>query len=180
MSDLIFAGFGGQGVLTAGLIIAKTAMDFGDNVTWIPSYGSEMRGGTANCNVKISPQKIASPFIHEIDVLVAMNQPSVAKFMPMMRPGGTLIFNSTMITDTDSMRDDIHLVAVPATAIAIEAENPKGGNVAILGGLAASKTLYDGDVIEKGIEAFFASKGRNNPKNALVFSQGVAQSKILR
>lgn len=180
MADLIFAGFGGQGVLTAGLIVAKTAMDFGDNVTWIPSYGSEMRGGTANCNVKISPEKISSPFIREIDVLVAMNQPSVAKFMPMLRPGGTLIYNSTMITETDTMRDDIHIVAVPATAIAMEAQNPKGGNIAILGGLAAADVLYSQEVLEKGIDNFFAMKGKNNPKNQIVFKNGVEQSVKVR
>ena len=180
MSDLIFAGFGGQGVLTAGLIIAKTAMDFGDNVTWIPSYGSEMRGGTANCNVKISPNKVASPFIDEVDILVAMNQPSVDKFMPKIRPGGYLIYNSTMISDTDSMRDDIHIIACPATEIAVEAANPKGGNVAILGGFAAANCLYSREVIEKGINNFFESKGRNNPKNALVFDEGIKQSKVIR
>ena len=180
MADLIFAGFGGQGVLTAGLIVAKTAMDFGDNVTWIPSYGSEMRGGTANCNVKISPEKISSPFIREIDVLVAMNQPSVAKFMPMLRPGGTMIFNSTMVTDTETMRGDIHIVSVPATAISIEAKNPKGGNIAILGGLAASGILYNGEVLAKGIENFFLQKGKNNPKNSVVFQEGIRQSTVIR
>ena len=74
--NMIFAGFGGQGVLTAGLIMGKTGVDMGKNVTWIPSYGSEMRGGTANCNVKISDGKISSPFVTKINVLVVMNMPS--------------------------------------------------------------------------------------------------------
>ncbi|MEG1650439.1 MAG: 2-oxoacid:acceptor oxidoreductase family protein [Oscillospiraceae bacterium] len=174
MADLIFAGFGGQGVLTAGLIVAKTAMDFGDNVTWIPSYGSEMRGGTAN-----SPEKISSPFIREIDVLIAMNIPSVAKFMPMMRAGATLVVNSTMVPEDYAFRKDIKVYSVPATAIAHDCENDKGGNIVMLGGLAFSEAMYKKNVIENGIDEFFLSKGKNNPKNKLVFEEGFKSCKLL-
>ncbi len=179
MADLIFAGFGGQGVLTAGLIVAKTAMDLGDNVTWIPSYGSEMRGGTANCAVRISKGKISSPFVREIDLLVVMNLPSLAKFMPMLRPGGTLVYNSTMIPAGYDFRTDISRVAVPATEIAHAAGNEKGGNIVMLGALAFSGALYGREALDRGIEQFFAMKGKNNPKNAAVFAQGFAQSERL-
>ena len=104
MTNLVCAGFGGQGVLTAGLIIAKTGMDIGKNVVWIPSYGSEMRGGTANCNVKISEEEIASPFIRSIDVLLALNEPSVDKFQGSIAPGGTMIINSSIVKRKTSQR----------------------------------------------------------------------------
>ncbi|MCF8011101.1 MAG: 2-oxoacid:acceptor oxidoreductase family protein [Clostridiales bacterium] len=171
MPNLIFAGFGGQGVLTAGLIVAKTGMDNGKNVTWIPSYGSEMRGGTANCNVKIDDGKISSPFVKQIDILVAMNVPSLAKFEPMVSSEGTIIANKSMVKDWD-FRSDLKVVEVEATSIAEELNNPKGSNIVILGALAMSGQLFDKDVMEKGVEAFFASKGKNNPKNRECFLKG--------
>ena len=119
MTNLVCAGFGGQGVLTAGLIIAKTGMDIGKNVVWIPSYGSEMRGGTANCNVKISEEEIASPFIRSIDVLLALNEPSVDKFQGSIAPGGTMIINSSIVK-REKFRPDIHVYAVEATGLAAE------------------------------------------------------------
>lgn len=171
MTSIICAGFGGQGVLTAGLILAKTGMDSDMNVTWIPSYGSEMRGGTANCNVKISTGKISSPFIKKIDILVAMNQPSVAKFEAMLNPGGLLVINTSIVKDYN-YRKDISVIEVAGTEIAEEIGNPKGANIVMLGALAASGRLYEKDPLSKGIENFFTSKGRNNPKNLDCFTSG--------
>ncbi|NMA93525.1 MAG: oxidoreductase [Clostridiales bacterium] len=171
MTDLVFAGFGGQGILTAGLIVARTGMEIGDNVTWMPSYGSEMRGGTANCNVRISQRKIPSPFVGQIDILVAMNVPSVEKFMPMLRPGGTLIVNGSMVRDI-VFREDINIYSVPATEIADRLENAKGGNIVMLGALAASGKLYNSDILQKGMLDFFALKGYKNPKNFACFIEG--------
>ena len=171
MTDMICAGFGGQGVLTAGLIIAKTGMNNNKNVTWIPSYGSEMRGGTANCNVKISDGKIASPFIKKIDILIAMNLPSILKFESCLRPGGLIISNKSIIKGWN-FRSDIRIVEVEATTIADEIKNPKGANIVMIGALAATGELFDKDVMEKGVEEFFLSKGKNNPKNAECFKQG--------
>ncbi|PAB60609.1 2-oxoacid:acceptor oxidoreductase family protein [Anaeromicrobium sediminis] len=171
MPNIICAGFGGQGVLTAGLIIAKTGMNNNKNVTWIPSYGSEMRGGTANCNVKISDSKISSPFVKEIDILVAMNMPSIAKFEPMLRPGGIIISNKSIVKDWD-FRSDIRVVEVNATTIADEMANPKGSNIVMLGALAKTGELFDKDTMEKGIEEFFVSKGKDNPKNGECFIKG--------
>ena len=99
MKRIVCAGFGGQGVLTAGLIISRTAMENGSQVTWIPSYGSEMRGGTANCEVVISDKKIASPFFRRSDVLIALNRPSMAKFQEQVVSGGLVISNSSMVRD---------------------------------------------------------------------------------
>lgn len=173
MADMICAGFGGQGVLTMGLILAKIAMDEGKNVTWIPSYGSEMRGGTANCSVKITDGMVASPFIKHADIVIAMNQPSLDKFMPMLRPGGTLMVNTTIVKDA-VRRDDIEVYGVDATEIAQQEQNARGANIVMLGALASAGKLLTHDVIEKGIEAFFASKGKHNPKNAACYEKGFA------
>jgi len=175
--NVICAGFGGQGVLTAGLILGKTAVDLGKHVTWIPSYGSEMRGGTANCNVKISDKKISSPFIREIDLLIVMNQPSVDKFEKDVKPGGVIIANTTLIKD-HPFREDITLIEVDATGIADEIGNPKGSNLAMLGGLAALGVLFEQSTIGEGIEAFFLSKGKNNPKNMPCFEKGAETAKM--
>ena len=175
--NLIFAGFGGQGVLTAGLIMGKTGVDVGKNVTWIPSYGSEMRGGTANCNVKISDGKIASPFVTKIDILVVMNMPSLVKFEKNVVPGGVIISNKTLIDQYD-FRTDLHVFEVDATRIADDLENPKGANIVMLGALAASGALFDSEVTWNGIENFFLEKGKNNPKNELVFRKGLEETRI--
>jgi 2-oxoglutarate ferredoxin oxidoreductase subunit gamma len=171
MVEIISAGFGGQGVLTAGLILAKIAMDNGKNVTWIPSYGSEMRGGTANCSVKIGDKEIASPFVKEIDVLIAMNSPSVDKFQNMIKPGGTLIVNSSMVKDRE-FRRDIRVVEIPANDVASDANNPRGLNIAVLGALIKSTELFDKDTFAEGIDSFFSSKGKNNPTNRICFEKG--------
>jgi 2-oxoglutarate ferredoxin oxidoreductase subunit gamma len=171
MTNIICAGFGGQGVLTAGLILARTGMENGKVVTWIPSYGSEMRGGTANCNVKISDTKISSPFVKKIDILVAMNLPSMAKFEKMISPGGLVISNKTIVKGW-TFRDDIRVVEVEATAIADAVQNTKGANIVMLGALAASGALYSKEVMHLGIEGFFTMKGKNNPKNEICFLRG--------
>ncbi len=171
MMEIVFAGFGGQGVLTAGLILSKIAMDNGKNITWIPSYGSEMRGGTANCNVKIDDDEIASPFVKDIDVLIAMNAPSVEKFEKMIKPGGILIANSSMVGERE-YKEDIKIVQIPANDIAKEAENPRGVNIAVLGAFAKATDLFERDVFADGIDDFFASKGKVNPANRVCFEKG--------
>lgn len=176
MPAIICAGFGGQGVLTAGLILAKTGMNNEKNVTWIPSYGSEMRGGTANCNIKISDGKISSPFVKEIDILIAMNTPSVVKFEPLVKKGGLIIVNSTIVNNY-KFRGDVEVIAVEATAIAEAAENHRGANIVTLGALAASGKLFDKKTTIEGIEEFFEAKGKNNPQNVLCFENGYTQCK---
>lgn len=173
--NMIFAGFGGQGVLTAGLILGKTGVDNGKNVTWIPSYGSEMRGGTANCNVKISDKKISSPFVKKIDVLVVMNMPSVDKFEKNVVEGGVVISNKTLIGDY-KFRDDLQVYDVDATGIAEESGNPKGANIVMLGALAAAQVVFDPEIIWKGIDNFFMEKGKNNPKNEACFTRGLKEA----
>lgn len=175
MADIICSGFGGQGVLTTGLILAKTGMDNGKSVTWIPSYGSEMRGGTANCNVKISSKKISSPFVKDIDILIVMNEPSIRRFEAMVKPGGVVISNKSIITNY-KFRQDIKVVEVSVTEIADRLENPRGANIAIIGAMAAATTLFDKEVIKRGIENFFIAKGKSNPKNIMCFEKGYEEA----
>lgn len=170
MIEVIFAGFGGQGVLTSGLILANVASDQNYNITWIPSYGSEMRGGTANCNVKVSTDEIASPFVKKIDVLVAMNGPSVDKFEKMIKPDGILIVNTSMVKDRQ-FREDIKVVEVPANDIALEFNNPKGANIAMLGAFAKHTKEFDKETFMNGIDKYFAAKGKSNPANRATFEK---------
>ena len=172
MREIICSGFGGQGVLTAGLILAKTAMDAGREVTWIPSYGSEMRGGTANCNVKIANRPIASPFIKKIDLLFALNAVSVDKFEPQVRPGGLMIANSSLLEDGRSFRGDIKLKLIPAGDIAEKLDYPRGLNLIMLAAGVASSGLFEKDVFTDGVENFFSGKGKNHPLNAECVRRG--------
>ena len=128
----LFAGFGGQGMLTIGQFLAQAGMNEGKFVSWLPSYGPEMRGGTANCSVCISDKPIASPVITSASCVVAMNRPSLDKFESMVRPGGLLIINSSLI-DVKSTRDDIDVIYVPANEIAERLGSPQVANVVILG-----------------------------------------------
>src|SRR5665647_1267652 len=118
MTGIICAGFGGQGVLTMGLILANCAMLAENEVTWIPSYGAEMRGGTANCSIKIGKEPIASPYINKTDVLIAMNEPSLKKFENDVISGGTIIVNSSIVKEKIK-RSDVRVINVDANEIAI-------------------------------------------------------------
>ena len=105
LKQFVFAGFGGQGILTAGMILAHIGSLYGKEVIWMPSYGSEMRGGTANCSVKISDEAIASPFIKKIDYLIAMNKPSLDKFLPQVKHGGTIIVDSSIVDEIPELEE---------------------------------------------------------------------------
>ncbi len=128
----VFAGFGGQGVLSMGLNLAQAAMTEGKNVTYLPSYGAEVRGGTANCTVAISDEEIASPVASAPEFVVAMNQPSVMRFQNQIQSGGVLIINSTLV-DAEISRGDIDIVKVPAGEIADKLGSPKSANMVMLG-----------------------------------------------
>jgi len=131
-SDLKIAGFGGQGVMLMGQVLTYAGLEEGRQVLWIPSYGPEMRGGSANCTVAISDEEIGSPMVSNPDNLIIMNQPSLDKFEPELKPGGVMILNTSMIT-REPQRTDIKVIKVPATEIAKELGNPKVANMVILG-----------------------------------------------
>jgi 2-oxoglutarate ferredoxin oxidoreductase subunit gamma len=170
-TEIICSGFGGQGVLTAGLIIAQNCIHEGKNVTWIPSYGSEMRGGTANCNIKISDEEISSPFIKDIDILIALNEPSLDKFESMIKPGGLLFVNSSLVVSRD-YRKDVKVVLVPMTDLANEANNTRGANLAMLGAFVEKTDLFDKDLFAKGIDDYFGAKGKIHKGNVICFNLG--------
>jgi 2-oxoglutarate ferredoxin oxidoreductase subunit gamma len=129
--EVVFAGFGGQGVMTAGQLLAYTAMEEGKQVVWIPSYGPEMRGGTANCTVVVSEGRIGSPIINNPMSACVFNRPSLDKFGPMIRKGGLLLINSSLI-DVTSERNDITEMLVPANDLAMKLGNPKVANMVML------------------------------------------------
>jgi 2-oxoglutarate ferredoxin oxidoreductase subunit gamma len=171
LTQIIFAGFGGQGILTAGLLMANTAALFDKEVTWIPSYGSEMRGGTANCSVKISDASIASPFIRQIDYLVVMNGPSLIKFLPQVKPGGTVIIDSSIVKSPPKS-EGLNIVMVPATSISEELHHAKGANICIIGALAGCNDIINKKQYEEGIKYYFAKYPKFNDSNIAVFNAG--------
>lgn len=171
MLSIICAGFGGQGVLTAGLVLAEVSVSGGKRVTWVPSYGSEMRGGTASCRLRISDNEILNPFFDAPNVLITMNQDSADSMQKLVSPGGFVIANSTMV-DCSGLRDDIVKVEVPATALAADLKNPRGANIAMLGAAIAASKLFPVQEFADGIDAYFEAKGRNNPLNRACFLQG--------
>jgi len=131
-TEIIFAGFGGQGVILAGKILALAGMNEDKYVSHIPSYGAEMRGGTANCSVIVSDEEVASPVIEKPDVVIALNKPSMTKFEELLKPNGLLIYNSSLI-DIKPARKDIKVIALPCTEIAMASNNPRGTNMVALG-----------------------------------------------
>lgn len=173
--EMICAGFGGQGVLTAGMILINAGMELDKNVLFYPSYGSEMRGGTANCTVKISDGLIASPISKNPDILLTMNTPAIDKFEDQLKPGGLLLVNSSIVPEDRTYRDDIKVVKIPATDISMEVNNPKGANLVMLGALAANSDLFTVDYLEKAIVSFFEKKGKGkfNEKNVACYRRGV-------
>ena len=134
----IFAGFGGQGMLLIGKFLAEAGMETGKHVSWLPSYGPEMRGGTANCSVVVSDRPVASPLINVADTVLAMNKPSLLKFEGSVKAGGLLLVNSSII-DIKTSREDVDAVYVPCNEIAESIGNLKGPNVVFLGAYIAKR-----------------------------------------
>jgi len=149
--EVIVSGFGGQGAMFAGQLLTYTGMDEGYQVTWIPSYGPEMRGGTAHCTVILSDDPIGSPIIRNPSAAIVMNPPSMEKYEPLLRPGGVLVVNSTLVR-TQSARDDIVAVYVPANDLATELGNAKMANVVLLGALLATKPILPIEALKKAMD----------------------------
>ncbi len=144
--EAIFAGFGGQGVMLMGQLLAYSGMYEGKNVSWFPSYGPEMRGGTANCSVVVTDGEVGSPVLSEPSVLVAMNRPSMERFEATLIPGGTLFYNSTLI-EVQPKRTDIQVVAVPANAIASELGNSRVANMVMMGAILKHTGIVHADTV---------------------------------
>ena len=155
--QFLIAGFGGQGVLLIGQLIAKAAMREDFEVSWMPSYGPEMRGGEANCAVVISDEEIGSPLVTEPPVLVAMNKPSLNKFMPKMAPGGILLYNASLIEDVE-LRDDVTVIPVPCNQIAEELGNQRTANMVMLGAVLGATRFVGADSLKETLRDWLGEK----------------------
>jgi len=148
IEEIIIAGFGGQGVLSIGMTLAYAGMIEGKEVSWMPSYGPEMRGGTANCITILSDQKISSPIISAFDSAIVLNQPSMDKFESKVKPGGLLIYEQNNVKEI-SKRTDIEIIGIPAAEEAVKLNNPKVFNIIFLGAYLERKPVIQPDnVIE--------------------------------
>ncbi|MBE5815162.1 MAG: 2-oxoacid:ferredoxin oxidoreductase subunit gamma [Clostridiales bacterium] len=155
--QFLIAGFGGQGVLLIGQLIAKTAMREEYEVSWMPSYGPEMRGGEANCAVVVSDEEIGSPLVTEPPVLVAMNKPSLAKFMPKMAAGGVLLYNASLIEDVE-LRDDVTVIPVPCNQIAEELGNQRTANMVMLGAVLGATEFAKPESLKETLREWLGEK----------------------
>jgi len=169
--EVMFAGFGGQGILLIGKILAHAAMEQGFEVGWIPSYGPEMRGGTAYCTVVISDRPIGSPIIRNPLHLVAMNRPSLEKFAPVVKPGGVVLINSSLIS-IGTGRDDIDELKVPTTDIAKKLGNVKSANIVALSAFVARSKIVDFDMLREAVRTEFAPKAKLIPLNMDAVDEG--------
>jgi len=175
-TEIKFAGFGGQGILLSAKLLAYAAMKQDFFVAWVPSYGPEMRGGTAYCTVVISDKRIGSPIIKNPSHLVAMNRPSLEKFANDVKPGGVIFINSSLIP-TRSGRDDIIELVVPANDIAIKAGSVRAANIVALSAFAAKAGIVDLELLKDCVKEEFAAKAKIIPLNMKAFDNGVDVAK---
>jgi len=173
-TSIIIAGFGGQGVLFAGQLLAHAALDAGKHVTWIPSYGPEMRGGTAHCTVMIGDQPIGSPFAPHPEIVLALNQPSAAKYAPLLSQSGLLVVN-TSLAAVPPTRPDVCVVPVDANTLAEAAGDIRLANVVMLGALSATHPVLPAAAIEIALERYLPERHRNLlDANRTAFHAGMA------
>ncbi len=170
--NIIFAGFGGQGILFSGKVMAYSGLVSDKEVSWLPSYGPEMRGGTANCSVCIDDTPIACPIVTKADVLVALNQPSYTKFISSVVPGGICIIDSTLVKPTERP-EGVTIVEIPATKLALDNGLKGLANLIALGLMANKTNIFPPEVFEKGIEKCVpASKSAMLEKNKQALKLG--------
>lgn len=157
LEELIVAGFGGQGVLSLGMTLAYAAMVEGKEISWMPSYGPEMRGGTANCITIISDNKISSPILSNFDSAIVLNQPSMDKFAPRVKPGGLLLYESSTILEP-STRNDITIMGIPAVTEALNMKNAKIMNMIILGAYLHVKPIVSLESVMEALKKVLPEK----------------------
>jgi 2-oxoglutarate ferredoxin oxidoreductase subunit gamma len=146
----VFGGFGGQGLLFAGHVLAHAAVIEGLNVSWMPSYGPEMRGGTASCTVIIADHQIGSPIVDLADSVVALNPPSLAKFEPLLVPGGFLVVNTTLI-EAEPQRTDVEIARIACTALARDCGDDRLVSIVALGGLLARRPIVGREAVRQAL-----------------------------
>jgi 2-oxoglutarate ferredoxin oxidoreductase subunit gamma len=157
--DIVISGFGGQGVLFAGQLLAYAALEEGRHVTWIPSYGPEMRGGTAHCTVIISEEEIGSPLVTRPTAALVLNPPSMERYAPLVKPNGVLISDSTLIVQR-SGRADIREIDLPAKDIAAELGFPQIANVVMVGALLGATGVLKIETLEKILDEHLGERHR--------------------
>ncbi len=171
-TEILIAGFGGQGVLFAGQVLAYSALDAGKEVTWIPSYGPEMRGGTANCTVIISDEEIGSPLVRNPAAVIAMNLPSLDKYEPLVKEGGVLVVNASLV-NREVNRRGIKSVAIAANEIAEQIGDRRLVNMVLLGGLLVNLPVLSLEQVEATIRAHTPERHQKlAPLNIQALRQG--------
>ena len=170
-NEVKLAGFGGQGIMLMGKILAHAAMEQGFEVVWIPSYGPEMRGGTAYCTVVVSDRPIGSPIIKNPRHLIAMNRPSLEKFAPTVKPGGVIFINGSLIS-IDSGRSDVDELVVPIIEIAKELGNVRAANIVALAAFVARSGMVDFERLTESVKEEFKRKEKLIPLNLKALEAG--------
>jgi len=171
--EIIIAGFGGQGVLSMGKILAYSGLMDGKEVTWMPAYGPEQRGGTANVTVIISDERISSPILSKYDTAIILNQPSMKKFENKIKPGGTLIYDGYGISEPPT-RTDIHVYRIDAMDAAAEMNNMKAFNMIILGGLLKLHPIVSLESVIAGLKKTLPERHHNLiPMNEEAIKKGM-------
>ena len=156
-TSILIAGFGGQGTLFAGKVLANASLFKGLEVSWLPSYGPEMRGGTANCGVIISEDAIGSPIVNRPDVLIALNKPSFEKYEKVTKAGGYIFVDASLV-DSKSLRDDINVFYVPATELAMAAGNASLSNIVLVGKAIKETGLFTEEEIDEVLDKIIPEK----------------------
>ena len=175
--EVIISGFGGQGALFAGQLLTYAGMDEGRSVTWIPSYGPEMRGGTAHCTIIISDEPIGSPIIYHPTSCIVLNPESMDKYEPLVKPGGILVVNTSLVR-RKARRDDITVIEVPANDLANDLGSTKIANLVLLGALLAANPIVRIDSIKKALDEHVPENRRHIIEpNKRALDRGAAQAR---
>ena len=180
LQEILIAGFGGQGVLSTGQLLAYAGMHEDKQVAWIPSYGPEMRGGTANCGITISDEDISSPLVTEPTTLIVMNRPSLDKFEKAVVPGGLILINSSLV-DQKVQRTDVQVLEIPANAIAEELGNVRVANNVILGALIELTGIVSIEAVVESLKKVLPARRHSMiPVNQLALEKGAELAKAYK
>ncbi len=176
--EVVIAGFGGQGIILAGKLLAQTAMTAGKEVTYMPSYGAEVRGGTANCMVVIAERKIACPVVGRPDSLIVMNKASLNKFTSRLKNGGLLVMNNSLIDTEPQLDDSIEVIAVPADELAVELGSQKSANMVALGAYLQKRGYLSPDMAAQALPDVLAERYHKTlPVNIAALHKGAEFAK---
>lgn len=178
-TEIIVAGFGGQGIMFAGQILSYAAMEAGKEVTWIPSYGPEMRGGTANCTVVIADEEIGSPLVRHPTAAVVMNLPSLDKYEPLVKKGGVLVVNASMV-DRFCQRSDITALHVPCNEVAEAIGNPRLANMVAVGALLEAVPVLSLAEVESALQGHMPGRHKHLlPQNIAALYKGAERARAV-